>query len=128
MLAVIDVLRAPSEHSELLQNCNDDGGNRAVVERDAIYLQCPCDIVSKSFLLRSLGTTGGRSRRQVQSMRGTASNTLKFNFSLLLFAFSGMNKHTYTTCIKDFEVPYRVMFIHLSTSTSIRATDQLQQN
>ena len=127
MLAAIDVLSVPSEHSELVQNCDDDDGvyRRALIKSD---IECFYSFVSSSFLLQTSGNGTIQLDRQAQSMNTVVLNTRKLVFKLSLLAFSGMlNKHTYSTCIKTL-IPYVVMFIHLTTSTAIRAVDDLQSN
>ena len=124
MLSAVDRLRAPSEHSALAQNCNDDGGRRAVIESDREH---SCNSASSSGLLRKLRNTGVVWKEQERSMHSIVLNIQNTVHPLTLPAFTGMNKHTYSGCIENWEIPYRVMFLHL-ISTSIRAVDDLQSN
>lgn len=127
MLTALAGLSAPSEHSELVQNCDDVGCHRALIKSGIVYAWI---IVLSSFLLRTLGD--GKQLelwgQQVRSMHRVVLNTLNSTLEASFLAFTGMNKHAYSSCIKAFEIPYRVMFIHLTTSTSIRAIDDLQSN
>jgi hypothetical protein len=125
MISAVDELRAPSEHSGLAQNCNDDGYHRAVIESDC---ESSRNFALSSCLLRKPKNTGVIWKRQVQSMHCTVLNTQNLVFPKSLFAFGGMNKPTYSACIESLEIPYRVMFLHLTTSTSIRAVDDLQSS
>ena len=124
MLCAIDRLRAPSEHSGRAQNCNDDGGHRAVIESDR---ERSCNFASSSGLLRNLRYTGVVWKEQERSMHSVVLNIQNTVHPPSLPAVTGMNKHTYSACIENLEIPYRVMFLHL-ISTSIRAVDDLQSN
>ncbi len=124
MLAAINILSAPSEHSGLVQNCDDDGCHLALIKSD---VECCYSIISSSFLLQSADIGTVELLWQARSMNTVVLNTRELVFILSLPAFSDMNKHTYSACIK-IEIPCIVMFLHLATSTSIRAVDDLQSN
>jgi hypothetical protein len=125
MRSAIDFPRAPSEHSGWTQKCNDDGGRWAVIgsEREGSY-----NLPLGSCILQTLKDTGVSLGRQVLLMRRTAARTHNADRPNSLFALSGMNKRTYPARIENSGVPYRVMFVHLTTSNSIHAVDDLQSN
>lgn len=126
MRSAIDLPRAHSEHSVLAQKCNDSGGHRAVIEpeRESSSL-----LTLGSCMSRTVKDTGVSLGRQVLSMRRVAVNTQNAGRpKSLLAALSGMNNDTYSACIESLDVSYRVMFIHLTTSNSIHAVDDLQSN
>jgi hypothetical protein len=74
---------------------------------------------------QTLKDTGVFLGRQVLLMRRTAERTHNADRRNSFFA---LNKHTYSASIENSEVPYRVMFVHLTTSNSIHAVDDLQSN
>jgi len=126
MRFAIDLPRASSEHSVLAQKCHDDGGRRAVIkpERESSYKLCLGSCMPRT--VKDIGVSLGR---QVLSMRLIAVNTQNTGRpKSLLAALSGMNNDTYSACIESLDVCYRVMFVHLTTSTSIHAVDDLQSN
>jgi hypothetical protein len=126
MRFAINLPRASSEHSVLAQKCHDDGGRRAVIkpERESSYKLCLGSCMPRT--VKDIGVSLGR---QVLSMRRIAVNTQNTGRpKSLLAALSGMNNDTYSACIESLDVCYRVMFVHLTTSTSIHAVDDLQSN
>jgi hypothetical protein len=126
MRSAIDLPRAPSEHSVLAQKCNDDGGRRVVIEPERESSYKP---TLGSCMPRTVKDTGDSLGRQVLSMRRIAVNTQNAGRpKSLLAALSGMNNDTYSACIESLDVCYRVMFVHLTTSNSIHAVDDLQSN
>ena len=126
MRSAIDLPRAPSEHSVLSQKCNDDGGRRAVIEPERESSYKP---TLGSCMPRTVKDTGVSLGRQVLSMRRIVVNTQNAGRpKSLLAALSGMNNDTYSACIESLDVSYRVMFVHLTTSNSIHAVDDLQSN
>jgi hypothetical protein len=124
MLSAGDELRAPSEHSGLAQNCNDDSRHRAMIESGC---ESSCDFALSSYLPQQLKNTGVIWGEQVQSMHCNVLNTQNLVFFKSLLAVTGMNKNPYSACIESLAIPYRVMFLHL-ISTSIRAVDDLQSS
>jgi hypothetical protein len=126
MRFAIDLPRAPSEHSVLAQRCNGDGGRRAVIEPEH---ESSYKLTLGSCIPRTVKDTDVSLGRQVLSMRRIAVNTQNTGRpKSLLAALSGMNKDAYSTCIENLQVSYRVMFVHLTTSNSIHAVDDLQSN
>lgn len=128
MLSAVDEVRAPSEHSGRVQNCNDDddddGCRRAVIESDC---ERSSHVAWSSCLLHALTNTCIIGKGQVQLMLCFVLNTQNLVVLRALRAFTGMNKPTYSACIGSLEIPYRVMFLHL-ISTSVRAVDDLQSS
>jgi hypothetical protein len=126
MRSTIDLPRAHSEQSVLAQKCNDDGGRRAVIEPER---ENSSPLTLGSCVPRTVKDTGVSLGRQVLSMRRVAVNTQNAGRpKSLLAALSGMNSDTYSACIESLDVYYRVMFVHLTTSNSIHAVDDLQSN
>ena len=126
MRSAIDLPRAHSEHSVLAQKCNDSGGRRAVIEPERENSSL---LTLGSCMSRTVKDTGVSLGRQVLSMRRVAVNTQNAGRpKSLLAALSGMNNDTYSACIESLDVSYRVMFIHLTTSNSIHAVDDLQSH
>jgi hypothetical protein len=107
------------------QDCNDSGCYGAAIESNGLS---SCNFAFSSCQRRKLKNAGVLQGQQVQSMSRLVLNTENLFYAQPLFAFSGMNKLTYSTCIESLEVSYRVMLFHLSTSTSIRAVDDLQSS
>jgi hypothetical protein len=125
MRFAIDLPRAPSEHSVWAQKCSDDGGRRATIVSEC---ESSYNLALGFCMPQRLKDTGVFLGRQVLSVRRIAARTQNADHPNSLFALSGMNKHTYSASIENSQVPHRVMFVHLTTSNSIHAVDDLQSN
>ena len=125
MRSAIDLPKVPSEHSVWAQKCNDDGGRRTVVDSES---ESSYNLALGFCMPQILKDTGVFLGRQVLLMHRTAERTHNADRPNSFFALSGMNKHTYSASIENSKVPYRVMFVHLTTSNSIHAVDDLQSN
>ena len=126
MIAAIDALRKPSEHSDPAQKCDDEGVHHELID---LQSRCRPDIATGSFLLHTLNRKAGTFSRPQQRFMGHATQNTHESFGIISPPnLRGMNKHTYSACIEPLETHYVAMFLHLTTSTAIRAVDDLQSN
>ena len=150
MLTPIDGHLATTEHCELLKQCNDAGCDEILLKKTRTVQNCQYLFLFNLLLVwrllqycQAVGevTREGALERQSQqqSMGGSWAQTCKhcLTFTLTLTSsftlaqlplcrFGRMNRRVaFTVCI-TLSCPYRLMSLHRTISTSIRAVDDNQ--
>jgi hypothetical protein len=129
MFIISNTVNTHTEHSEPAQNCDDDGGRLLIIAFDNHdQILRVLSLLSSVIQLQSFINTEDAPCQQERRLLAIFVNTVPLLWPELLLLIIDMYKPTFTCSAESLERPHRIMLPHLSTSTSVRAVDDLQSN